>query len=67
MTDQATLQKLFDAALRDSSDFSGRPPKRVVPTPSPAVYRPLSTAAVPARFKPEPRPMVMAGGACKVW
>jgi hypothetical protein len=56
MTDKATLQKLFDAALRDTSDFIGKSPKRAVPVLSAAVCRPLTTAAVPERFKPEPKP-----------
>jgi hypothetical protein len=34
MTDKEKLQKLFDAALKSSTDFSEGPPQRAFPTPS---------------------------------
>ncbi len=33
MTDKATLQKLFDAAMRGNADFTGRPLRRAFPAP----------------------------------
>ena len=35
MTDKETLQKLFEAALRDTSDFTGRMPRPAFPAASP--------------------------------
>jgi hypothetical protein len=51
MTDKATLQKLFDAAMRGNADFTGKPLKRAFPEPM------LNTASKPqVRFeRPEPR------------
>jgi hypothetical protein len=52
MTDTSKLQALFEAALRDSSDFIGRMPKPAAPPCNPAVHRPATTVPVRAGFKP---------------
>ena len=52
MTDMSKLQALFDAALRDRSDFIGRMPRPAGPPANPVIHRPAATVAVRAGFKP---------------
>lgn len=52
MTDTLKLQALFEAALRDSSDFTGRMPKPAGPPAKPAIDRAAATVPVRAGFKP---------------
>jgi hypothetical protein len=58
MTDTSKLQALFEAALRDTTDFIGRMPKPAAPKINPALHRPAKTLTVRAGFKPV---MAMAG------
>jgi hypothetical protein len=67
MTDKAKLQALFDAALRDTTDFIGRMPKPAVPTPHPAVHRPLTAVPVRAGFKSMAASAVPANAGLKAW
>ena len=52
MTDTSKLQALFEAAVRDSSDFIGRMPRPAGPLANPALHRPAATVPVRAGFKP---------------
>ncbi len=52
MTDASKLQLLFEAALRDCSDFNGRMPKPAVSPSNPAVHQPAAMIQVRAGFKP---------------
>jgi hypothetical protein len=51
MTDKAALQKLFEAALKDNSDFK-KPPTRLVPSPT----FPSQAAMTPLPFPTAPQP-----------
>jgi hypothetical protein len=63
MTDMATLRKLFDAALKDNTDyFTGKTPKRAVPATASAIHRPLTVAAwADVRTVSRPAPPANAG------
>jgi hypothetical protein len=58
MTDMSKLQALFEAALKDSTDFIGRMPRPAAPKSNPAAHRTAATVRVRAGFKPV---MAMAG------
>jgi hypothetical protein len=60
MTDPIKLQALFEAALKDRSDFTGRMPRPAVPASNPSVHRPATSVPVRAGFKPV---MATAGAA----
>ena len=58
MSDTSKLQALFEAALRDTTEFIGRRPMPAMPKTNPALHRPVKTLSVRAGFKPV---MAMAG------
>lgn len=65
VTDKEKLQRLFDAALKDSSELKAAPPKRAVPVspleavPVPVVATPFQGKLQPAAQAVEPAPVAV--------
>jgi hypothetical protein len=59
MTDKATLQKLFEAAMRGNADFTGKPLRRAFPEPMLNTVKPVRRHFERPASSRAPQPLAM--------